>query len=252
MNNCSVTLEVCAGSYESALSAYRGGARRVELCSALSEGGITPSVSLIGKTASIPGLEVYVLIRPRGGDFLYTEDEADIMAGDVEASIAAGCNGIVIGALTKEGDIDTHLCQRLISVAKEQNKEIGITFHRAFDVCRDPYDALEKIISLGFDRILTSGCAQSAMDGASTIRRLVEQSAGRISIMAGGGVSVENAGVLVARTGVSEIHASARSPRHSTMKFRRGCVNMGVKGADEYMLMETDADQVRQIVKIIS
>lgn len=243
-----INVEICAGSIRSAIAAAEGGAKRIELCSALSEGGLTPSIGLVKKASEIPGLSVYVLIRPRSGDFLYSSEEIQIMADDVHNAIAAGASGIVIGALTENSDIDTDTCELLIKTARRTNPHCGITFHRAFDVCRDPEQSLETIIALGCDRILTSGCSRTAFEGIPMLKKLVTRAAGRISIMAGGGVSAENAKEIVDSTGVNELHASARSEYQSKMKFRNNEVNMGADGVDEYMLMETNPLKVEAII----
>ena len=205
-----ILLEVCAGSIESIRAAYEGGAQRIELCSALSEDGLTPSVGMIRFAKRLEGLKVHVLIRPRGGDFVYSEDEILCMIEDIEMCRSLGVDGIVIGALTRDNDIDLVTCQRLIRAAEGIP---NITFHRAFDVCRNPFDALEQIISLGCNRILTSGQAESAEKGIPMLKRLVEQASGRIIILAGAGVNPQNAKKIVSETGITELHASARSNR---------------------------------------
>lgn len=241
-------LEVCAGSYDSALAAARGGAARIELCSGLADGGVTPSAGLIRAARSIPGLKVNVLIRSREGDFLYDEAETALMAEDVRVCREAGCDGVVIGALTPEGDIDVEACRRMMAEAGDME----VTFHRAFDLCRDPQSALETLIALGCRRVLTSGLAASAPEGAQTLAALVKQAAGRIIILAGGGVNSGNAAKLVADTGVTEVHASARAAMPSAMRFRRGGVSMGTPGADEYSRKITSADEVSAIVTSIN
>lgn len=241
-------LEVCAGSYDSAIAAARGGAARIELCSGLADGGVTPSAGLIKAARSIPGLKVNVLIRSREGDFLYDNDEIELMAHDVRVCREAGCDGVVIGALTPDGDVDVEACRRLMAEAGEME----VTFHRAFDLCRDPRSALESLIGLGCRRVLTSGLAASAPEGAQMLSSLVAQAAGRIIILAGGGVNSGNAAKLVAETGVSEVHASARAATPSSMRFRRGGVSMGTPGADEYSRKVTSADEVSAIVAAIN
>ncbi|WP_435052599.1 copper homeostasis protein CutC, partial [Paramuribaculum intestinale] len=151
-------LEVCAGDIESVYAASRGGAQRVELCSALADGGITPSTGFIRQAVRVPGMKVHVLIRPRGGDFLYTPEEVASMTDDIVAAREAGAHGVVIGALTPDGDIDMDACRHMMEAAAGMN----VTFHRAFDLCRDPFEALDDIIALGCNRLLTSGQAASA------------------------------------------------------------------------------------------
>lgn len=241
-------LEVCAGSYDSALAAARGGAARIELCSGLADGGVTPSAGLIRAARSIPGLKVNVLIRLREGDFLYDEAETALMAEDVRVCREAGCDGVVIGALTPDGDVDVKACRRMMAEAGDME----VTFHRAFDLCRDPQSALEILIALGCRRVLTSGLAASAPEGVQTLAALVRQAAGRIIILAGGGVNSGNAAKLVADTGVTEVHASARAAIPSPMRFRRGGVSMGTPGADEYSRKITSAEEVNAIVSAIN
>ncbi len=239
-----IKLEICAGSHESAVAAYRGGAARIELCSALSEGGITPSVGLMEAVATLPSICKHVLIRPRGGDFLYTDKEVSIMERDILSARRAGMDGVVIGALTAAGDVDEDIVKRLVLAAEGMN----VTFHRAFDLCRCPEEALETIIRLGCSRVLTSGLAATAEAGIPMLRQLAEQAAGHIIIMPGSGVSPQNAAHIVRETGVCEIHASARSAVASKMLFRRESVAMGNAGSDEYCRMETDSAVVASIM----
>lgn len=258
-------LEVCTGSLTSVLHAVEGGAYRIELCSGLSEGGLTPSVGLIQAALQVEGIQKNVLIRPRGGDFLYTESEVDIIVDDIFAARRAGVDGVVVGALCADGSIDEDACQRFIDAAKGEYVDfaegdldeayilppVSVTFHRAFDLCRDPFVALEKLVSLGFDRVLTSGQCATAEAGIETLRQLVEQAAGRIVIMPGCGVNTANAARIINETGASEIHASARAPWPSKMEFRHPGVSMGTPGTDEYATLETSAEMVRQIVAAI-
>lgn len=208
-------LEVCAGSIESISAAYKGGAYRVELCSALSEDGLTPSVGMIRYAKSLEGLKVHVLIRPRCGDFVYTEDEIKCMEEDIRICRDLDVDGIVIGALTRDSEIDIDTCKRLVEAASsdEGSSKMNITFHRAFDVCRNPEEALEQIISLGCTRLLTSGQATSAEKGIPMLSKLVKQADGRIIIMPGAGVNEQNAARILDETGAMEIHGSARSSR---------------------------------------
>lgn len=240
-------LEICCGDIESVIAAAKGGADRVELCSALSEGGLTPSIGLIKAAVNIPGIRVHVLIRPRNGDFLYNDTERDIMISDIEAARKAGAHGVVIGALTPDGDIDIDTCSSLINAADGMD----VTFHRAFDVCRNPEEALETIIKLGCTRILTSGQMPSAIEGTAILRRLNELASGRIILLAGAGVSSGNAKDIIIQTGIRELHASARSTVSSAMRFRNSQVSMGNKDSDEYSRLITDADIVKQLSEIV-
>ena len=203
-------LEVCAGSIESVKSAFLGGAQRVELCCALDEDGLTPSLGMIKAAKCYDGLKIHVLIRPRPGDFVYTEDEIQCMIEDIKTCKILPVDGIVIGALTPQGEIDKETCMRLIEAAEGIP---NITFHRAFDVCKNPFSALEEIISLGCNRLLTSGQAESAEKGIPVLKKLVEQANNRIVIMAGAGINPTNAKKIVQETGVTELHASARSSK---------------------------------------
>ena len=241
-------LEICAGSVESAVAARDGGAARIELCAALEIGGVTPSAGVIAEARKIPGITLNVIIRPRGGDFLYNEYEAACMEQDIRTCKTLGADGVVIGALTAEGEIDTELCSRLISAADG----MSVTFHRAFDMCHDPRKALEELISLGCHRVLTSGLSATAEAGIPLLRELVQQADGRIIIMPGCGVNSGNAARILQTTGATEIHASARKSVGSGMKFRHSGVSMGNPDCDEYARKETDVDEVRNIVDCIS
>ena len=241
-------LEICAGSVESAIAARDGGAARIELCAALEIGGTTPSAGLIAEARKIEGIVLNVIIRPRGGDFLYNEYEAACMEQDIRTCRQLGADGVVIGALTAEGDIDTALCKRLIDAADG----MSITFHRAFDMCRAPKRALEELIAIGCDRVLTSGQAATAEAGLPLLKELVQQAAGRISIMPGCGVNSGNAARILQATGAVEIHASARKSVGSGMLFRHSGVSMGTPGSDEYARKETDTNEVKLIVRSIS
>ena len=240
-------LEVCAGSVASVKAAAEGGAGRVELCAALDEGGVTPSYGTMKRAREVKGININVLIRPRGGDFVYTEDEIRVMEEDIIIARELGMDGVVIGALLPDGKIDINTCHRLIACAGDMN----VTFHRAFDMCCDPSSALEDIISMGCDTLLTSGQAGSAFEGIDMLRSLCEQSRGRICIMAGSGVNSGNAAVISSETGCPTLHASARKSVSGRMEYRREGVSMGTPGADEFSIMETSADEVRKIIDSI-
>lgn len=201
-------LEVCAADIESALAASRGGAQRIELCSALSADGITPSAALIAAARAIPDLKLHILIRPREGDFVYTPSEEAVMMADIGLAADLGADGVVIGALTPQGEIDIPMCMRLASKAAARG--LQVTFHRAFDRCIDPFNALEQIIAMGCSRLLTSGHAPTAQQGIPMLRKLHDQAAGRIIIMPGAGVNPSNANLILQETGCTEIHSSAR------------------------------------------
>ncbi len=241
-------LEICAGDIDSVIAAAKGGAERVELCSALSDGGITPSIGFIKQALKVDGLKVHVLIRPRGGDFLYTKEEIAMMIDDIATCRELGVHGVVIGALTADGDIDFEACKRMVEVAGNMN----ITFHRAFDLCKDPIKSINQIIELGCNRLLTSGQAASAEAGVELLHKLVEYANGRIVILAGGGVTPTNAAKILQQSGTNEIHASARSTVQSNMKYRLDGVSMGAADVDEYSRKTTDVNIVKQIKQAIS
>ncbi|WP_342316062.1 copper homeostasis protein CutC [Lysobacter sp. FW306-1B-D06B] len=217
MSQARVRLEIAANSLASALAAQEGGADRIELCENLGEGGCTPSYGTLAMARERLRIALYVLIRPRAGDFLYDTLERDTMLRDVEMCARLGCDGIVIGALDADGVVDAPLCRELIAAAGT----LGVTFHRALDVARDPCEALESAIALGCERVLTSGASASAIDGVDTIAGLVQRAAGRIGVMAGAGVTSANVGELVRRTGVQDVHASAKALRPSHMRLHR-------------------------------
>lgn len=240
-------LEVCTGCIESVYAAQRGGAQRVELCSGLDEGGVTPSLGFIKAAVAVDGIKKHVLIRPRGGDFLYTPAEQDVMVQDILEAKAAGVDGVVIGALNADGHIDMPTMERLMQAAEG----VDVTFHRAFDLCCHPQQALEDIIALGCKHLLTSGTAASAEAGIPLLRELIAQSNGRISIMPGCGVGPQNAAKIIQSTGATEIHASSRDVLLSQMRYRHEGVGMGKAGVDEYARMATSEEKVRQIVESI-
>lgn len=233
-------LEICTGDPEGVLDAIAGGADRIELCSALSEGGLTPSIGMI--RYSSPLIPTNVLIRPRPGDFIYTPDELEVMTADIIEAVSAGANGIVTGALTPAGDVDVEACRKLIAGAKGLDN----TFHRAFDLTADPFRALEDIIGLGFKMILTSGQQSSAMEGAALIAELHRRARGRIKILAGAGVTPDNAAELLRLSDADELHASARSLRKSPALYS-GRPSMGSADSSDGSRPATDREKVSAI-----
>lgn len=199
-------LEIAANSLESALAAQAGGADRVELCANLGEGGTTPSFGTIAAARDGLRIPLYVLVRARAGDFTYSPAELDAMRRDVEACVRLGCDGVVIGALDEEGRVDMPACRALIEVAGT----MGITFHRAFDCVADRGAALEDVVALGCERILTSGGADDALQGATTIAADIARADGRLSLMAGAGLAAANIAEVARLTGARELHASAK------------------------------------------
>lgn len=203
-------LEVCTVSTAGVIAARKGGASRVELCSALEIGGVTPSPGLIFQSReAVPDITLHALIRPRGGNFVYDEYEVRTMIQDIHMAVDNGADGVVIGALNSDGSVDMAACERMVRTVPSG---INITFHRAIDVCRDPFEALEQIISLGCNRILTSGHADDAVTGIPVLARLNELARGRIIILPGAGVAPENAARILALTGCNELHGSLRDP----------------------------------------
>lgn len=242
-----ITLEVCANSVTSALAAQQGGANRVELCDNLREDGTTPSYGQIKIARKLLSIKLYVLIRPRAGDFIYSDLEFEVMKLDIQTCINEGCDGVVIGILKSDGSIDKERCTELINMAKAGG--LGVTFHRAFDVCRDYFEALEDIIEMGCERLLTSGGKSTAMEGANTISHLVDIAAGRIQIMPGSGINEYNIADLVRYSGATEFHSSARSRVDSKMEYRNPNILLSGNG-EEYTMQQTDPDRVKQLIKL--
>jgi copper homeostasis protein len=239
-------VEVCVDSVEGAIAAQDGGAVRVELCDNLFEGGTTPSAGTIALARHHLQIDLNVIIRPRGGDFCYSEIEFAVMRHDIEQAKRLGANGVVIGLLTPDGDIDVQRTRTLIELARP----LSVTFHRAFDVCRDPFAALETLIDLGVDRLLTSGQESSVLEGLDLIAESVRRAGDRLIIMPGGGIREYHVAKIVAQTGVTEIHVSARSTVSSPMIHRNGRVFMGGElRLPEYERKTTDAARVRSFVE---
>jgi copper homeostasis protein len=208
-------LEVIGFTIESCLIAQAAGAHRIELCDNPSEGGTTPSYGFIKTARENLSIELYPIIRPRGGDFLYSEIEFELMKADIQICKNLGCDGVVIGMLNSDGTVDKQRCKQLVDIAQP----MGVSFHRAFDRTKDPFKALEDIISIGCERILTSGQKSVATDGAALLNELVKQANGRIIIMPGSGVRSDNVENLVKKTNATEFHTSARTYTDSKMEF---------------------------------
>jgi len=241
-------IEICVDSVAGAIAAQRGGADRVELCDNLMEGGTTPSAGTIRTARKHLQIGLQVIIRPRGSDFLYDETEMEVMNEDIRVAKEAGADGVVIGCLNAEGDIDRDLTRELVKLARPMN----VTYHRAFDMCRDPRQGLEELIGLGLDRVLTSGQEASCLEGLELIAALQQQAAGRIIVMPGGGITPRNVGKIVAGTGVSEVHLSARGSVESKMKHRNSrCFMGGTLRPPEFSWKTTDAAAVRAVVEAL-
>lgn len=242
-----VRYEICLDSAAGVAEAAAAGADRVELCADLLEGGITPSAGMIAQAvaAAEDRLRVHVLIRPRGGDFVYGRREVAAMLHDIETAKRYGAQGIVIGALTADGAVDMDVCAELVAAARPAS----VTFHRAFDVSRDPLTAFERVVELGADRLLTSGAAPSALEGSALIAELVRRAGDRITILPAGGIDERTAARVVAETGASELHFTATRTAGPHTTFTRPDVHMG--GAlfpPEHLREVTTADRIRDIV----
>ncbi|MGC6406953.1 copper homeostasis protein CutC [Bisgaard Taxon 45] len=235
-------IEVCIDNIESVLIAQRAGADRLELCGCLSVGGVTPPYSLIKSAVNLAQIPCYVMIRPRAGDFLFNAHEVKMMIDDIHLAKQLGAQGIVIGALTKHAEIDLSVCETLIQAAEG----LGVTFHRAFDLCRDPIASLTQLIQLGCERVLTSGQKANAIAGQPLIKQLVELASNRITIMAGAGINAENASWLAENTGVSELHLSGKSYRLSEMQSHAEAV-MGENSQDDQKIWRADFSKIRAV-----
>ena len=247
------TLEVCVDSVASALAAKRGGADRLELCADLIIGGTTPSLALVRQVKAETGLPVRALLRPRFGDFCYDRYELAQMAETAAALVQAGADGIVTGVLTPEGELDVDALHPIYAAARAAAKAAGrpvvCTLHRAFDVCKDPFAALEAAKALNLGTILTSGQAASAPAGASLLRRLVEAAGPDLEILVGAGVTPANLPALAAETGAHAFHMSGKQVLDSRMTFRREGVPMGLPGFSEFELWQTSKDTIRNWIK---
>lgn len=240
-----VILEICADSVESAAAAERGGAQRIELCSSLLEGGVTPSAGLISTVRSQLAIDVYVMIRPRGGDFCYSPAEFETMEQDVLTAKQLGAHGIVFGILKDDGDVDVARTRHLVEIAHP----LRSTFHRAFDMSRELSKSLGDVIEAGADRILTSGGEQNVEDGIPAIAKLVRAAGSRIAIMAGGGVSESNVHRILEETGVREIHASVRVHAPSPMRYRNEKISMGLAKGREYQRITVLEEKVARLLE---
>lgn len=242
-----ITTELCAYGLEACQAAARCGVVRVELCASPWEGGVTPSAAAVRLARRVPGLQLSVMIRPRGGDFCYSDVEFGQMKEEVRFARECGADGVVLGLLTPDGKVDAARTAALVAEAGE----MAVTFHRAFDMVRDPQGALETLIAAGCRRVLTSGGYNTAAEGIENLRALVAQAAGRIEIMAGSGVDASNARLLAA-TGVDALHFSARRMCESGMEYRNSRISMGGNvGIPEYAWVCADEDKIRTIVNTL-
>ncbi|MCI8812846.1 MAG: copper homeostasis protein CutC [Oscillibacter sp.] len=241
-------IEGCVDSYASAMAAAAGGADRLELCANLAIGGTTPSPALFKQVQRDCAVKINVLIRPRFGDFLYSQPEMEEMCTEVQAFRTMGANGVVIGALTPEGMLDTDKMRRLMDCAGEME----VTLHRAFDMARDPMETLEAAAALGCRTILTSGQASGALAGLEVLRVLRARAAGRIDIMAGCGVKKENIRAIFDGAGITSFHTTGRgAPLDSGMVYRKAGVSMGLPSLSEYEVWRTDPEEFRSCAEIV-
>jgi copper homeostasis protein len=238
-----VTIEICVDSIESAIAADRGGADRIELCSSLAEGGVTPSAGLIATVLNRVSLAVLVMIRPRAGDFYYSDDEFRAMQQDVATAKQLGADGVVFGLLNEDGGVDVARTHQLVEIARP----LKVTFHRAFDMARDLNEAFEDLVRAGVDRVLTSGGEQNAGLGRTKIAELNRAAKDRIIVMAGAGITEQNVRELLAETGVREIHASLRTALPSPMRYRNEKVSFGEADSREYERFIVLEERVRAL-----
>lgn len=243
-------IEVCIDNLESLHQAIQGGATRIELCSSLALGGLTPSFGFMKKAAEIATIPVYAMIRPRQGDFLYDQDDIDAMLLDIEATAEAGLQGIVFGVLNADGTINLPLAQKIMDRANVYG--LGATFHRAIDQSSNYPQAIEQIAQLGCERILTSGLAANAELGIEVLADMVKRADGRFSIMAGAGLTDANVTQIVAKTGVREVHLSGKSTRVSQMQVADSRAKMGNSEFDDFIIPVTSNEKIQKVVKALS
>lgn len=246
-SNTIYTLECCVDSVESAIRAKKGGADRLELCSNLVIGGTTPTLALYQRIREYVDIRIHVLIRPRFGDFLYSDQELHIIMEEIDMFREAGADGIVIGCLMKDGNLDCQAMHRLI----EHSGQMSITLHRAFDMCKDPFQTLKEASSMGIHTILTSGCQSSCLKGIDLLRQLSIKADGHISIMAGAGIDEASVRILLQETNITAFHMSGKKVLESGMQFRNPAVSMGIPGMSEYEIWQTDAEAVAAVRRLL-
>lgn len=237
-------VEICVDSVESAMAAEHGGAQRVELCSNLLEGGVTPSAGLVSVVRQRIGIGLFVMIRPRGGDFCYTDPEFEIMQQDIRQARDMGADGIILGVLDRDARVDVPRTRKLVELAGP----LPVTFHRAIDMTPDPRVALEEVVATGAARVLTSGGAPKVTKGLAVVARMVETAGDRIAVMVGGGITPETIAGVAEATHATEFHASLRTARPSPVEFHRQDVQMGEIGDREYLRFVVDEKNVRALV----
>jgi len=240
-----IIVEICVDSLESAIAAERGGARRVELCSSLVEGGVTPSAGLIATTRQKISIDLHVMIRPRAGDFCYTSGEFEVMRRDVLMAKQLGANGLVFGVLDQDANVDIERTRLLVDLARP----LKTTYHRAFDMSADLLVSLKQVAETGADRILTSGGAATAIEGTATLRNLVEAAKGRTIIMACGGIDHQNVQGVLEKTSVREVNVGLRTPIESPMRYRKNDISMGPFRGNEYQRFVVLEENVARLVQ---
>jgi copper homeostasis protein len=238
-------LEICVDNVESAIEAQNAGADRIELCNNLMEGGTTPGLGTIRSARSNLTIGLHVIIRPRGGDFLYSSLDYDIMRRDIESSGESGADGVVLGLLLPDGAIDIDRTAKLIELARP----MSVTFHRAYDMCKDPLKGIEDVIVTGADRLLTSGQKNSAEGGVELINQLIKLAGKRIIIMPGSGINVSNITHIAVSTGAKEFHLTGRKVIDSEMVYRKENISIGgTSGIPEFSRKVADPDMIRSII----
>ena len=240
-------LECATDSVESALAAAKGGANRLELCANLIIGGTTPTLALYDEVRNHSDIPLFILIRPRFGDFLYTDYEANVICREIEMFQKAGAEGVVIGSLNKDGSLNAEHMKRFIDSAKD----MSVTLHRAFDMCADPFETLKQAKELGVNTILTSGQAPSSLEGIDLYEKLIEKANGEISILAGGGIKASTIEKLLKQTSLTAFHMSGKIVVESGMEFRNPAVSMGLPGISEYNIWLTDENNVREARRVL-
>ena len=238
-----ILIEVCVDSVQSAVAAERGGAARIELCSGVVEGGLTPSAGLLEMTRAKVSIPVHVMIRPRGGDFCYDDDEFETMQRDIVLAKQFGASGVVLGILDANAHIDFERMRLCVSLARP----LEVTFHRAFDMTADPFSALEELCALKVNRVLTSGGEQTSPQGATVIAQLIERARGRITVMPGSGIKPGNARDLVRQTGAREIHVGLRTAAPSPVLHQNLRISMGAIPGREYQRFHVLEENVRSL-----
>lgn len=244
-------MEACVDSIESAINAVRGGAKRLELCSALSEGGLTPSVGLLKLVKSQVAVPVFCMIRPRRGDFLYSDLELKVMERDISSLTGSGADGVVFGCLTPEGEVNVKSCSRLVSAVKSSKPGCHMTFHRAIDMTRDIFKAAEVVRDLGFSRILTSGGKTNALEGKEIIRILIESLKENLIVVPGGGINKSNLADILKHTDAFEFHGSARVKVESAMVYKNEDLHMAAgESGSEFVQYVTSREVVDNLIQI--